>query len=110
MRGQAPCMTDPGGSDRIQQDVRKLYEVGQNTSRLLLATGDLITGWLLVRQAEVALAALGGEVSEKDRLFYEGKLAATRFFCTQVLPRLSSERFIVEHTDNALMDVDEAAF
>ncbi|MBB3677731.1 acyl-CoA dehydrogenase [Modestobacter versicolor] len=93
-----------------QEDVRKLYEVGQNTSRLLLAAGDLITGWLLVRQAEVALAALSGEVSEADRLFYEGKLAATRFFCTQVLPRLTSERFIVEHTDNALMDVDEAAF
>ncbi|MCW2616958.1 MAG: Acyl-CoA dehydrogenase, partial [Modestobacter sp.] len=93
-----------------QQDITKLYEVGQNTSRLLLATGDLITGWLLVRQAEVALAALAGEVSEKDRLFYEGKLAATRFFCTQVLPKLTSERFLVEHTDNALMEVDEAAF
>src|SRR4051812_1716837 len=93
-----------------QQDIRKLYEVGQNTSRLLLSTGDLITGWLLVRQAEVALAALAGEVSEKDRHFYEGKLAATRFFCAQVLPKLTSERFIVEHTDNALMDVDESAF
>jgi len=93
-----------------QEDVTKLYEVGQNTSRLLLATGDLITGWLLVRQSEVALAALAGEVGDKDRLFYEGKLAATRFFCSQVLPKLTSERFIVEHTDNALMEVDEAAF
>jgi hypothetical protein len=93
-----------------QQDVTKLYEVGQNTTRLLLAAGDLITGWLLVRQAGVALTALAGEVSERDRHFYEGKLAATRFFCTQVLPRLTSERFLVEHTDNALMDVDEAAF
>ncbi|WP_164703409.1 acyl-CoA dehydrogenase, partial [Modestobacter sp. KNN46-3] len=93
-----------------QTDVRKLYEVGQNTSRLLLATGDLITAWLLVRQSEVALTALAGEVSESDRHFYEGKLAATRFFCAQVLPTLTSERFIVEHTDNALMDVDEAAF
>jgi hypothetical protein len=27
-----------------------------------------------------------------------------------VLPRLSSERVIVENTDNALMEVDEAAF
>ena len=92
-----------------QQDITKLYEIAQNTSRLLLAAGDLITGWLLVRQAEVALAALGGEVSEPDRLFYEGKLAATRFFCTQVLPKLTAERVLVEHTDNALMEVDEAA-
>jgi alkylation response protein AidB-like acyl-CoA dehydrogenase len=93
-----------------QEDMTSLYKVAQNTSRLLLAAGDLITGWLLVRQSEVALAALSGEVSEKDRFFYEGKLAATRFFTSQVLPRLSSERAIVENTDNALMEVDEAAF
>jgi alkylation response protein AidB-like acyl-CoA dehydrogenase len=93
-----------------QEDMTSLYKVAQSTSRLLLAAGDLITGWLLVRQSEVALAALSGEVSEKDRFFYEGKLAATRFFATQVLPRLSAERAIVEQTDNALMEVDEAAF
>ncbi len=103
-------MSDPQGSDRIQQDMRSLYKVAQNTSRLLLAAGDLITGWLLIRQSEVALTALAGEVTERDRHFYEGKLAAARFFTTQVLPRLSSERTIVEHTDNALMEVDEAAF
>jgi alkylation response protein AidB-like acyl-CoA dehydrogenase len=99
-----------GDLTAAQEDMTSLYKVGQNTSRLLLATGDLITAWLLIRQSEVALAALGGEVSEKDRSFYEGKLAATRFFCTQVLPRLAAERVIVENTDNALMEVDEAAF
>src|SRR5690242_13774272 len=93
-----------------QEDMTNLYKVGQNTTRLLLSVGDLITAWLLIRQSEVALAALGGEVSERDRSFYEGKLAATRFFCTQVLPRLSSERAIVENTDNALMELDEASF
>jgi alkylation response protein AidB-like acyl-CoA dehydrogenase len=93
-----------------QEDITSLYKVAQSTSRLLLAAGDLITGWLLVRQSEVALAALGGEVSEKDRFFYEGKVAAARFFATQVLPRLSAERTIVENTDNALMEIDEAAF
>jgi alkylation response protein AidB-like acyl-CoA dehydrogenase len=93
-----------------QEDLTNLYKVGQNTSRLLLAAGDLITAWLLVRQSEVALAALAGDVEERDRHFYEGKLAATRFFCSQVLPRLSAERVIVENTDNALMEVDEAAF
>jgi alkylation response protein AidB-like acyl-CoA dehydrogenase len=93
-----------------QEDMTALYKVAQNTTRLLLATGDLITGWLLIRQSEVALGALSGAVSEKDRLFYEGKLAATRFFATQVLPRLTSERLIVENTDNALMEVDEGSF
>jgi Acetyl-CoA dehydrogenase C-terminal like/Acyl-CoA dehydrogenase, C-terminal domain len=93
-----------------QQDPANLYKVGQNTSRLLLAVGDLVTAWLLVRQSEVALAALAGEVSARDRHFYAGKLAAARFFCTQVLPRLAAERVVVERTDNALMEVDEAAF
>ena len=47
--------SDPRGGE--QNDVRNLYKVGQNTTRLLLATGDLVVGWLLLRQAEVALAA-----------------------------------------------------
>ncbi|MGY1710000.1 acyl-CoA dehydrogenase [Geodermatophilus sp. SYSU D00758] len=93
-----------------QEDIANLYRVGQNTTRLLLAVGDLVTGWLLVRQAEVALGALAGEVSGRDRHFYEGKLAAARFFCSQVLPRLTAERAIAEATDNSLMEVDEAAF
>jgi hypothetical protein len=93
-----------------QEDMTNLYKVGQNTSRLLMAVGDLVTAWLLIRQSEVALAALGGDVSERDRFFYEGKLAATRFFCAQVLPMLAAERVIVENTDNALMEVPEEAF
>ncbi len=93
-----------------QEDMTNVYKIGQNSSRLLLAVGDLVTAWLLIRQSEVALAALSGEVSERDRHFYDGKLAATRFFATQVLPRLAGERAIVEATDNSLMEVDEAAF
>ena len=93
-----------------QDDMANVYKVAQNTSRLLLAAGDLVTAWLLVRQAEVALAALSGGVAERDRAFYEGKLAATRFFCTQVLPKLTAERAIAEATDNALMEIPESAF
>src|SRR3954468_13296259 len=63
-----------GHLTEAQQDMKALYKVGQNSSRLLLSVGDLITGWLLIRQSEVALGALSGEVSEKDRSFYEGKL------------------------------------
>ncbi len=36
----------------------ELYRAGLNTTRLLMALGDLVIGWLLARQAEVALAAL----------------------------------------------------
>ncbi len=91
-------------------DVANLYKVGQNTSRFLLAAGDLVVGWLLLRQADVALAALANGAEGKDKDFYTGKVAAAQFFARNVLPRLSAERAIAEATDNTLMDVPESAF
>jgi alkylation response protein AidB-like acyl-CoA dehydrogenase len=99
-------------SDARQEgaDPRNIYKVGQNTTRLLLAAGDLIVGWLLLRQADVALTALQGSVTDADKSFYQGKVAAASFFAKQVLPRLAVERAIAEATDNELMDLDEDAF
>lgn len=92
-------------------DPRNLYKVGQNTTRLLMAAGDLVTGWLLLRQAAVALEKLGaGDLDDAARAFYEGKVATARFFARTVLPKLVSERKIAEATDNALMELDESAF
>ncbi|NED95329.1 acyl-CoA dehydrogenase [Phytoactinopolyspora alkaliphila] len=91
-------------------DPRNVYKVGQNTTRLLLAMGDVVVAWLLLRQAAVALERLDGEVRPADRTFYEGKVAAAQFFARQVLPRLTAERAVVEGTDNALMDLAEEAF
>ena len=91
-------------------DPRNIYKVGLNTTRLLMALGDVVCGWLLLRQAEVALEKLGGQVSAKDTAFYQGKIAAAQFFAQVNLPRLTAERAIAEGTDLALMDLDEAAF
>ena len=91
-------------------DVRNVYKVGLNTSRLLMALGDVVCAWLLLRGAQVALDKLAGEVSEKDQYFYEGKIAAAQFFAQTVLPRLSAERRIAEATDLSIMDLDESAF
>ncbi|HEX6454379.1 MAG TPA: acyl-CoA dehydrogenase [Trebonia sp.] len=90
----------------------EIYKVGQNSVRLLYAFGDLIIAWLLGRQAEVALRALDNSdvLSEADRDFYTGKLAAAKFFAATVLPRLESERKIIEQTTNDLMDIPEGAF
>ncbi|MBA2695771.1 MAG: acyl-CoA dehydrogenase [Actinobacteria bacterium] len=87
-----------------------VYAVGQQTTRLLLAAGDLVIGWLLLRQAEVAQAALDRGATSADTDFYTGKVAAARFFARTVLPRLSSDLAVVTITDNALMDVPESAF
>ncbi|MGH3329029.1 MAG: acyl-CoA dehydrogenase [Streptomycetales bacterium] len=93
----------------VGEDARAIYQVGQNTCRLLMALGDVVTAWLLLRQAEVALVARDGAAGD-DRLFYEGKIAAAKFFARQVLPHLAAERAIAESTDNTLMDVPEDAF
>jgi alkylation response protein AidB-like acyl-CoA dehydrogenase len=91
-------------------DPGEMYKVGQNTTRLLMCAGDLVIGWLLLRQAEVALRALAGSPTARDRAFYEGKVAAARFFAAQVLPQLSAQRLIAESVDNAIMELAEEAF
>jgi alkylation response protein AidB-like acyl-CoA dehydrogenase len=98
---------------QMGEQTEQIYRVGLNTTRLLLALGDLLVGWLLARQAEVALARLDDlEVSDvsKDRDFYTGKLAAARFFAASVLPRLNADRRITEDTTLDVMDIPEAAF
>ena len=89
----------------------EIYRVGLNTTRLLLALGDLIVAWLLGRQAEVALARLDeGGLSAADEAFYQGKLGAAGFFAATVLPRLAAEREIVESTSLDTMELPEEAF
>jgi alkylation response protein AidB-like acyl-CoA dehydrogenase len=89
---------------------RALYLVGLASRRLLLALGDLIIGWLLQRQADVALRALAAEQPAAEKAFYEGKVASARFFAREVLPRLSADRRVIESTALDLMDLPEEAF
>ena len=93
-----------------QEDITNIYKVGQNTSRLLLAVGDLAIGWLLLRHAIIAQAAIDNGAAGADLAFYQGKVASARFFASQVLPRLAAEKAIVEATDNSLMDIPVEAF
>jgi hypothetical protein len=92
------------------QQPPEIYRVGLNTTRLLLALGDLIIGWLLARQAEIAQARLDEGAAGADRAFYEGKIGAARFFAATVLPRLATERQLTEATTLDLMDLPEEAF
>jgi alkylation response protein AidB-like acyl-CoA dehydrogenase len=92
-----------------QEKSEEIYKVGLNTSRALMAVGDIIISWLLLRQADIAaekLAAGGG----KDTDFYTGKVASAKFFVTTVLPHITADRKIVEATDSAIMEIPESAF
>ncbi|MFN8129906.1 MAG: acyl-CoA dehydrogenase C-terminal domain-containing protein, partial [Candidatus Nanopelagicales bacterium] len=93
-----------------QGDLSELYKVGLNTTRLLMAVGDLVIGWLLVRQAEVALAALDNGPSAKDVEFYKGKVAAAKWFAQNRLPLLAGEKLAAEQTNLEVMEISEDAF
>ncbi len=93
-----------------QSNPAEIYKVGLNTTRLLMMTGDLVIGFLLLKQAEIAEAALAAGASAKDVPFYEGKVAAAKWFAANRLPLLAAERVIVETTTGELMDLPEIDF
>jgi hypothetical protein len=75
----------------------------------LLAVGDLFIGWLLLEHAEIAHAALDS-ATDRDRDFYLGKIGAADFFAGHVLPRLASDRAVIEAMGLAPMELPEGAF
>jgi hypothetical protein len=91
-------------------DVRNVYKVGLNTTRLLMVLGDVVCAWLLLRSAEIALQQLNTAQPEAERAFYEGKVTAARWFARSVLPKVTAERMTAEMTDLAVMDLTVDAF
>jgi hypothetical protein len=87
-----------------------LYRLGLESVAFLMAVGDVLIGWLLLRHAEIALAALDADPSDRDRAFYAGKVATAKFFVKNVLPRLAADRQIVESVDLTAMDLSEESF
>jgi alkylation response protein AidB-like acyl-CoA dehydrogenase len=91
-----------------QENPKEIYKVGLNTSRLLMAAGELIIAWLLLRQADIAQSKLAN--ASKDTDFYTGKIASAKFFVRSVLPHISVERVVVESETGEIMDIAEGAF
>ena len=92
-----------------QEKPDEIYKCGLNTTRLLMSVGDVIISWLLLRQADIAATKIGS-ASGKDRDFYEGKIAASRYFVHNFLPLITATRAIVEREDGEIMAVSENAF
>jgi alkylation response protein AidB-like acyl-CoA dehydrogenase len=87
----------------------EIYKVGLASVRFLLAVGDLLIGWRLLAQAEVARAALA-DASTSDEAFYQGKIATAQFFAKNMLPNLTTLRRIIDDIDDDVMRLPEAAF
>jgi alkylation response protein AidB-like acyl-CoA dehydrogenase len=108
---EAMAGTMAGFAMASSEQPAEIYKVGLNTTRLLMALGDLVIGWLLLTHAEIALRRLDEIPADAaDHDFYAGKLGAARFFAATVLPRLAAERRSVEETTLDLMELPEGAF
>ena len=92
------------------QQSTEIYKVGLGSVRYLLAVGDLIIGWRLLVQAEIASAALKSSPSESDGAFYQGKIATAAFFAKNMLPKLTAQRKVIESIDDDIMRISEDAF
>ena len=108
VQGMAATLT--GYLMAAQQDQASIYKVGLGSVRFLMSVGDLVLGWLLVRQAAVAIEKLDAGAAGADKSFYEGKVATASFFAKNFLPLLTSTRSVLENIDNDVMELDEAAF
>ncbi|HHV22242.1 MAG TPA: acyl-CoA dehydrogenase [Propionibacterium sp.] len=95
----------------VQKNPKELYRIGLNTTRLLMCLGDLVCAWLMLRAGEIAHAALENpELSDADRDYYAGKVAAAKWFARNQLPRLTSERKMAEAVNLDVMELPESAF
>jgi hypothetical protein len=85
-----------------------IYHVGLQGNRILFALAEVVIGWLLLRQAAVAVAAR--EARPEDRAFYDGKIASARWWSKNVLPGLTLTRKLIEQSSLDLMDLPDESF
>ncbi|MCX5745606.1 MAG: acyl-CoA dehydrogenase [Proteobacteria bacterium] len=85
---------------------QSIYHVGLQGNRILFALAELVIGWRLFASALVAHGKLAGATGD-DQGFYRGKLAAARFYATQVMPGLALARKLVEASDLDLVELPD---
>ncbi|AFZ66757.1 acyl-CoA dehydrogenase [Deinococcus peraridilitoris] len=102
----------------VQQTTQELAEgaarVGAdlflaNAHAYLEMFGHTVIAWMWLRQAVVAARALEG-AKEADRNFYQGKLAAARFFFVWELPKTRHQGQILRAFDRTTTDMQAGWF
>jgi len=85
---------------------QSVYHVGLQGNRILFALAELVIGWRLAINSKIALAKLPSAKGD-DVAFYQGKLAASRFYAKNVLPGISLTRKLIEQSDLELMELSD---
>ncbi|MDX9788974.1 MAG: acyl-CoA dehydrogenase [Desulfobacterales bacterium] len=79
-------------------------------ANFLVATGDVVTGWLLVWRALLAAKGLEGNAKSKDVSFYEGQLKSAEFFVESVLPVTHGQMTAIMNGKGVAVDISDDAF
>ena len=98
----------------------------QNAEPFLAIMGDMLSGWLLLQGAEIALAKLdvlykdaGADTAEKqkalaednvDVAYYQGKVASAKFFACEILPTVKVRCEIIKEGGTLPVDIADASF
>ena len=93
-----------------RQRPEDVYRVGMQSVPYLLAVGDLVIGWLLLWQADVALGAVERGCPEQEQAFYDGKVATALFFASNMLPRLAATAVSIRNQKLDEMELAVEAF
>ncbi|MBB1036092.1 acyl-CoA dehydrogenase [Dietzia sp. CQ4] len=92
-----------------QEDPESLYLIGLGAVPLLMAVGDLMVGWMLLREATVASGRLADATGD-DHDFYTGKVVVAGHFARAHLPQVAAARATIEALDLDVMRMPEGAF
>lgn len=80
-----------------------------NATIFLDAAGHIVIAWMWLKQAVAALNGLAdGNLADRD--FYQGKLAATKFFFRYELPKASAGLALVSELDSTCYDLTAEQF
>ncbi|MGB2108346.1 MAG: acyl-CoA dehydrogenase C-terminal domain-containing protein, partial [Marinobacter vinifirmus] len=80
-----------------------------NATLYLDAFGQVIVGWLWLRQALKALAGVSG-AGDQPESFYQGKLRACDYFCRYELPGVLATAELLQSVDSTALDMFDEAF
>ncbi len=81
-----------------------------NATLYLDASGHIVIAWLWLKQALAADRALATPAAAAEADFYQGKIAACRYFFRYELPRALPLLGVVERLDSTALDMTPAQF
>lgn len=93
-----------------EKGLRDPEEAGAAASDYLRLFGLVALGYMWMRMAETALAALARNPAAEEALFYQAKLTTARFFMERLLPATNALYLAIRSGKEAMMALPEAAF